>query len=650
MSPLELILRLNSSGFDNPLNRSRSTLGAFNQSLRNMSTAPVNAMGSAFTGLATKIAAAFTAWQAGAALFRATSKSLNMAADLESTSMAFKTMIGNANLAFKTVSAIKKLGAETPFEFPELADAGRKLIAFGEAADTVPATLRRIGDVASGIQAPISEIAEIYGKARVQGTLFAEDINQLTGRGIPIIQQFARILKVSEGEVKKLASEGQITFPLLEQALVNLTSAGGQFHGMMQQQSGTTKGLMSTLRDTINELYTAFGTPINDALKPILSGAIGLVAEMQPLAASLGQAFVPALEGIRDFVAQAGEGGNLVAMLGERLRESFTGLANIAMVPIRVMIEALPNFGSAMLTAVVPVGAWLMKSMESSALLFGRTLMMQLHAALAAMPRWFISEEALEGLNRAANESGKQGNQAGKEADGLLEGIKPGLDQAGKEMTQAFKDLVDSIRSEVSSAVEKNAEDRDAQKARDIVKNGRKSDRQMIGPVRDSDPFKDPSANTFESQMGEMDTYDWEKNPGNRRRPKARAGKESEKKEEEKTEKKKEENPPAKQQSTTVNNANAAANKAFQAPGGRPGRRIDDRYDEEGRRHSDGRKRIVSRPPGWKAPQAQAPSPGTAKNQDQRRAAAASGGGQNDRPRWDVVLKIEQHLSNVAAA
>ena len=74
----------------------------------------------------------------------------------------------------------------------ELADAGRKLIAFGESADSVPETLRRIGDVSAGVQAPVNEIAELYGKARVQGRLFAEDINQLTGRGIPIIQQLAR--------------------------------------------------------------------------------------------------------------------------------------------------------------------------------------------------------------------------------------------------------------------------------------------------------------------------------------------------------------------------------------------------------------------------------------------------------------------------
>jgi tape measure domain-containing protein len=41
----------------------------------------------------------------------------------------------------------------------------------------------------------------------VQGRLFGEDINQLTGRGIPIIQEFAKQFKVSETQVKKLVAQ-----------------------------------------------------------------------------------------------------------------------------------------------------------------------------------------------------------------------------------------------------------------------------------------------------------------------------------------------------------------------------------------------------------------------------------------------------------
>jgi tape measure domain-containing protein len=251
-------VNLKAGGFTSGINQALSGVGALGGKLLGL------------VGIAGSVAAALAGVK----------KAVGGAAALETTTIAFETLLGSAAKAKSLLGELKQLGASTPLEFPELADASRKLIAFGVGADTVTATLRRIGDVATGIQAPIGEIAEIYGKARVQGTLFAEDINQLTGRGIPVIQEFAKILGVSEGEVKKLASEGKITFGLLERAFVNLTDKGGKFAGMMGRQAETTAGLWSTLKDSINEVFTTLGEPINDAIKPLLKAAIELTERL----------------------------------------------------------------------------------------------------------------------------------------------------------------------------------------------------------------------------------------------------------------------------------------------------------------------------------------------------------------------------------
>ncbi len=204
-------------------------------------------------------------------------KAVTSAADFEQTKVAFTTLIGDAAKAEQTLAQLRELGAKTPFEFPELADAGRKLIAFGEGSDTVAATLARIGDVSAGVQAPVNEIAELYGKARVQGRLFAEDINQLTGRGIPIIGELAKQFGVSDSEVKKLVESGKVGFPNIERAFIDMTSQGGKFTGMMEAQSKTTNGLFSTLKDTIN-----------DAIRPLVEQAIALAQKLAPLAAQAG--------------------------------------------------------------------------------------------------------------------------------------------------------------------------------------------------------------------------------------------------------------------------------------------------------------------------------------------------------------------------
>jgi tape measure domain-containing protein len=183
---------------------------------------------------------------------------LGLAADAEQSQVAFEVMLGSAGRARQVLGELKDFAAATPFEFPELRDAARKLIAFGVSAEEVVPKLRQIGDVSSGIGAPIGEIAEIFGKAKVQGRLFMEDINQLTGRGIPVIQELAKQFGVSESKVRTLVEQGKVGFPQLEQAFTALTSTGGQFAGMMERSSTTLGGLWSTFADTMkNKLQEA---------------------------------------------------------------------------------------------------------------------------------------------------------------------------------------------------------------------------------------------------------------------------------------------------------------------------------------------------------------------------------------------------------
>jgi len=212
-----------------------------------------------------------------------------LAASAETTSVAFRTLVGDTEKADAALARVRKLAESTPFEFPELADAARKLIAFGEGSESVADTLRKVGDVASGVSAPLGDIAEIYGQARVAGTLFAEDINQLTGRGIPIIQEFAKQLNISEGAVKSLASEGGITFPMLEQAFVDMTSGAGKFSGMMDATSRTMEGRLSTLADSFKGVMTAVGAGLNEAIKPLVAGAAEKIDGLKDKAAELGR-------------------------------------------------------------------------------------------------------------------------------------------------------------------------------------------------------------------------------------------------------------------------------------------------------------------------------------------------------------------------
>lgn len=207
---------------------------------------------------------------------------LKAAASMETQTVAFTTMLGSAEKAQSLIRQVSDFAASTPFQLPELIDASKKLVAFGESSETVVGTIRRIGDVSAGLSIPLGEMTEIYGKARVQGTLFSQDLNQLAGRGIPIFTELAKVLGVGAGEIKKLASEGKVGFSDLEQVFKNLTGTGGQFANLMSEQSATLAGKWEEFNDNLELTQVIIGNrllPTAKSLVTILGNATGALIE-----------------------------------------------------------------------------------------------------------------------------------------------------------------------------------------------------------------------------------------------------------------------------------------------------------------------------------------------------------------------------------
>lgn len=215
----------------------------------------------------TKLVAGFGAASAAAAALKV---SISKAMALEQTQTSFRVLLRDGEAAGKLLAKLRTFAAATPLELPEITDAGRQLLAYGVAAGSIEDTLRRLGDIASLTGNRLGDIAYLFGTAKVQGRLFAQDINQFTGRGIPVIQALAKTMGVAEGDVKRLVEQGMVGFPQLEAAIRAMTDKGGQFFGGMAEQSKTLAGQWSTLKDAVSDLATAFGTRLVPALKQVL--------------------------------------------------------------------------------------------------------------------------------------------------------------------------------------------------------------------------------------------------------------------------------------------------------------------------------------------------------------------------------------------
>lgn len=237
--------------------------------IRSMASAASNAVRSGLGRMRDGVKST-TASLSGMFSLEGATKVIKLAAASATLAMQMKVLTGSSAKAAETMSRLDAFAAETPFQKMEIAEAARQLLAFGSSSDTVFEELRVLGDLAAGTGIPLGELADIYGKNRVQGRLFGEDINQLQGRGIPIVAELAKQFGVNEAEVKKLVEQGKVGFPDMQRALVALTSNGGKFTGMMSELSGTTEGRFSTMLDNL----TLLGTKIGDMLLPYANDLI----------------------------------------------------------------------------------------------------------------------------------------------------------------------------------------------------------------------------------------------------------------------------------------------------------------------------------------------------------------------------------------
>lgn len=222
---------------------------------------------------------------------------IRSAQQLETFAAALRVTIGDAERANAVFDELYEFSAGSPFDWRSLSDGTRLLSAFGTEAEEIVPTLKRIGDIASGTGQNIAELAEIYGKAQVQGRLTMEDINQLTGRGVPLIQEFAAQFGVAQEEIRDLASTGAINFANLEAAFVSLTSEGGKFFGLTEAMAETSAGRFARLKDSIEQVTDIIGTnllPFFDAVVMALQDAtewfVALDEGTQDLIVSLGAA------------------------------------------------------------------------------------------------------------------------------------------------------------------------------------------------------------------------------------------------------------------------------------------------------------------------------------------------------------------------
>src|SRR6266704_2612313 len=190
-------------------------------------------------------------------------------ASMEQKKTAFTSLLGGSQAAQAELDKLVKFAADTPFEFPALAEADQKLIAFQFTTKQTQPLLTAIGDALSGLgkntPAYLSQVVDVFGQMHAAGKIQTQDLMQLTSVGINGFQMLADGMHLTVPQVKDLVTKGLIPadkgIELLRQGMEKT------FGGGMQKQSETFNGLMSTLSDNIGGAWRAFTGPLFDKRK-----------------------------------------------------------------------------------------------------------------------------------------------------------------------------------------------------------------------------------------------------------------------------------------------------------------------------------------------------------------------------------------------
>ena len=194
--------------------------------------------------------------------------------------IAFSTMLRSNTQAKKLMDELIDTAAKTPFDLQGIASTTKQMLAYGSTVDNVVDELVMLGNVASGVGAPLGEIAYLYGTLRTQGRAFTVDIRQFAGRGIPIYEELAKVLGVTKDEVSGLVTEGKVGFAEVEKAFQNMTSSSGIYYNLMQEQSKSLTGMISNLGDAWDNVLNDLGKSNQDLFAGAIQGATYFVEHM----------------------------------------------------------------------------------------------------------------------------------------------------------------------------------------------------------------------------------------------------------------------------------------------------------------------------------------------------------------------------------
>ncbi|GAB2554368.1 tape measure protein [Spirosoma areae] len=241
--------------------------------------------------------------------------------EMQALEIAFTTLLGSKAKADAFLKEGVEFANKTPFELGDVTKAQKVMLAYGFSVQSILPTLTKLGDIAAGTGSDLQGLVLAYGQIKTQGIAQQDDINKFIERGVNLLPELSRILKIAESDVRKYVEAGKVGFKDVEQAITDLTNGAGKlnFGGLMAEQAKSLNGLTSNLSDAWSRMLNQIGKDNEAIIAESIKGAITLVDN-----------YAPVLDALKVIIATYGTyKAATIALAVAQSASAAAGLANV---------------------------------------------------------------------------------------------------------------------------------------------------------------------------------------------------------------------------------------------------------------------------------------------------------------------------------
>lgn len=201
--------------------------------------------------------------------------------EMEQYTTSLEVMLGSASKATAMIEKMRDFAAKTPLTLENVISGGSLLMSYGVDESNLIDTMTKLGDLARGNAEKMDRITLAYGQMLAKGKVTGEELMQMAEAGVPLQTALAESIGVTGEEFSKMVSKGEVGIDALNKAITGLTTGNGKFAGMMEKQSQTMQGMLSTLQDNLSEFMRKMGEGAFGEVKSALQEASDLLAEWE---------------------------------------------------------------------------------------------------------------------------------------------------------------------------------------------------------------------------------------------------------------------------------------------------------------------------------------------------------------------------------